>query len=209
MKRKAKSRAKKVSYLPKGYSEVTPYLSIRGAASAIDFYKKAFGAKEVMRMPGPAGKFGHAEIALGASRIMLSDEYPEMSFIGPQSLGGSAVHIHVYVKDVDAMAKRAVAAGAERHPPGRGAVLRRPHRLAEGPLRARLAPRHPRQGRADGRAEEALRAKGEGNGAVEIGVRARLASPPLIRGGASFASGGLVFAAPASNPPFACGSRPP
>jgi len=113
MKRKVKSRGKKVSYLPKGYSEVTPYLSIRGAARAIEFYKKAFGAKEVMRMPGPEGKLGHAEIALGASRIMLSDEYPEMSFIGPQSLGGSAVHIHVYVKDVDAMAKRAVAAGAE------------------------------------------------------------------------------------------------
>jgi PhnB protein len=112
-KAKSKSRSRKVSFLPKGYHEVTPYMSIRGAAEAIDFYKKAFGAKEVMRMPGPKGKLGHAEIAIGASRIMLSDEYPEMSFIGPQSLGGSAVHIHVYVKDVDAMAKRAVAAGAQ------------------------------------------------------------------------------------------------
>jgi PhnB protein len=106
-------KRRKVSYLPKGYSEVTPYLSIRGAADAISFYKKAFGAKEVMRMPGPEGKLGHAEIQLGASRIMLSDEYPQMDFLGPQSLGGSAVHIHVYVKDVDALAKRAVKAGAE------------------------------------------------------------------------------------------------
>jgi PhnB protein len=113
MKRKAKSRVKKVSYLPKGYSEVTPYMSIRGAGQAIDFYKKAFGAKEVMRMPGPDGKLGHAEIMLGSARIMLSDEYPQMNFIGPQSLGGSAVHIHVYVRNVDALVERATAAGAE------------------------------------------------------------------------------------------------
>jgi PhnB protein len=113
MKRKAKSRVKKVSYLPKGYSEVTPYMSIRGAAKAIDFYKKAFGAKEVMRMPGPAGKLGHAEIAIGAARIMLADEHPEIDFLGPESRGGSAVHLHVYVKNVDAISARAVAAGAE------------------------------------------------------------------------------------------------
>jgi PhnB protein len=112
-KSQSKSKLKKVSYLPKGYHEVTPYLSIRGAAEAIDFYKEAFGAKEVMRMPGPEGKLGHAEIAIGGSRVMLSDEHPEMSFVGPESLGGSAVHIHVYVKDVDGMAKRAVEAGAE------------------------------------------------------------------------------------------------
>jgi PhnB protein len=110
---KAKSKAKKVGYLPKGYHEVTPYMSIRGAARAIDFYKKAFGAKEVMRMPGPEGKLGHAEITLGAARIMLSDEYPEMDFLGPEARGGSAVHLHVYVKDVDALCKRAVAAGAK------------------------------------------------------------------------------------------------
>ena len=113
MKSKAKSKPRKVSYLPKGYQEVTPYMSIRGAARAIDFYKKAFGAKELMRMPGPEGKLGHAEIAIGASRIMLSDEYPEMDFLGPESRGGSAVHIHVYVKNVDALAARAVKAGAK------------------------------------------------------------------------------------------------
>ena len=87
--------------------------SVRGAAKAIDFYKKAFDAREVMRMPGPKGKLGHAEIRLGASRIMLADEHPEMDFLGPQSHGGSSVHIHVYVKDVDAVAKKAVAAGAK------------------------------------------------------------------------------------------------
>ena len=108
-----KKVAAKVSYLPKGYSEVTPYMSIRGAGQAIDFYKKAFGAKEVMRMPGPDGKLGHAEIMLGAARIMLADEHPEISFVGPQSLGGSAVHLHVYVKNVDALVERATAAGAE------------------------------------------------------------------------------------------------
>src|SRR5688500_5550558 len=104
MKRKSGSKVKKkvdgkVKYLPKGYSEVTPYMSIRGAGQAIDFYKKAFGAKEVIRMPGPDGKLGHAEIMLGAARIMLADEHPEISFVGPQSLGGSAVHLHVYVKN--------------------------------------------------------------------------------------------------------------
>jgi PhnB protein len=112
-KRSKAPARKKVSFIPSGYHEVTPYMSIRGAARAIDFYKKAFGAKEVMRMPGPEGKLGHAEIAIGASRIMLSDEYPEMDFLGPESRGGSAVHIHVYVKNVDATAKRAVAAGAK------------------------------------------------------------------------------------------------
>jgi PhnB protein len=115
MKKKA-ARAKKkrkVNPIPAGYHAVTPYLSIRGAAQAIEFYKKAFGAAEVMRMPGPDGKLGHAEIRIGDSRVMLSDEYPEMAFMGPQTRGGSTVHIHLYVRDVDAMIGRAVAAGAK------------------------------------------------------------------------------------------------
>ena len=113
--KRAKAPAKKrpVQPIPKGYGEVTPYLSIRGAAEAIDFYKKAFGAAELMRMPGPEGKLGHAEIRLGGSRVMLSDEYPPMDFLGPQSRGGTTVHLHVYVKDVDAVVKRAVDAGAK------------------------------------------------------------------------------------------------
>jgi len=103
---------KRVSPIPKGYAEVTPYLSIRGAAKAIDFYRKAFGAKEIMRMPGPEGKLGHAEISIGGSRVMLSDEYAGMDFLGPESRGGTTVHLHVYVKNVDATVKKAVAAGA-------------------------------------------------------------------------------------------------
>jgi PhnB protein len=104
-------KAKKVHYIPKGYHTVTPYLACRGAAQAIAFYKKAFGAVELMRMPGPAGGIGHAEVRIGDSRVMLADEYPDMNFLAPR--GGSPVHIHVYVRDADALAKRAVAAGAK------------------------------------------------------------------------------------------------
>jgi PhnB protein len=106
-------RKKKVSFIPKGYRTVTPYLACGGAAAAIDFYRKAFGAKERMRMPGPGGKIGHAELEIGGSRVMLADEHPEIGFLGPRSRGGSAVHLHVYVKDVDAVVARAVAAGAK------------------------------------------------------------------------------------------------
>jgi len=104
---------KKVAPIPAGYHAVTPYLSIRGAAAALEFYKKAFGAKEIMRMPGPKGDIGHAEIKIGDSRIMLADEYPEMQFLSPASRGGTTVTIHLYVTDVDAMVARAVAAGAK------------------------------------------------------------------------------------------------
>ena len=92
--------------IPKGYHAVTPYLSVQGAASAIAFYKKAFGAKEIMRMPGPGGTIGHAEIQIGDSRIMLADEFPEMNFRSPRSVGGSPVNIHLYVPDVDKVVKR-------------------------------------------------------------------------------------------------------
>jgi PhnB protein len=108
-----KKTKRRVQPIPAGYSDVTPYLSIRGAAQAIEFYKKAFGAKELMRMPGPEGKLGHAEIRIGGSRLMLSDEYPPMDFLGPQSRGGTTVHLHVYVKGVDSVIERAVAAGAK------------------------------------------------------------------------------------------------
>jgi PhnB protein len=114
MKRKARPRkAKKVHHVPGGYHVVTPYLSVRGAAQAIEFYRKAFGASEVMRMPGPDGKLGHAEIAIAGDRVMLSDEYPDMQFMGPETRGGTTVHLMVYVKDVDAVVARAVAAGAK------------------------------------------------------------------------------------------------
>ena len=114
MAKSKKVPAKKaVNPVPAGYHEVTPYLSVRGASDAINFYKKAFGAKEMMRIGGPDGRVGHAEIQIGGSRVMLSDEYPEMDFLGPETRGGTSVHLHVYVKDVDAVIERAVSAGAK------------------------------------------------------------------------------------------------
>lgn len=106
-------KASKVNFIPKGYHAVTPYLCVKDAARAIDFYKKAFGAKEIMRMPGPNGTIGHAEIQINDFRIMLADEFPEMNFRSPQAFGGTPVGINLYVKDVDAVAKKVVAAGAK------------------------------------------------------------------------------------------------
>jgi len=101
----------KVKAIPEGWEGATPYLSIKGAAEAIEFYKKAFGATEVMRMVGPDGRIGHAEIKIGKANIMLADESPQMNFLSPLTLGGSPVTIHLYVEDVDALAQRAEAAG--------------------------------------------------------------------------------------------------
>ncbi len=101
-----------VKPVPAGYHTVTPYLIIKGAARAIDFYKQAFGATELMRFPGPDGKVAHAEIKIGDSPIMLGDEAPQMNAVSPQSLGGTPVGILLYVEDVDTMFNRAVAAGA-------------------------------------------------------------------------------------------------
>ena len=109
----ATPKRKNVKPVPAGHHTVTPYLACKGAADAIAFYKKAFGAKERMRMPGPGGSIGHAEIEIGDSRIMLADEYPDMDFLGPTSRGGTAVHIHLYVPNADRMFERAVAAGAK------------------------------------------------------------------------------------------------
>jgi PhnB protein len=103
--------------IPDGYHSVTPYLIVQGAASAIEFYKKAFAASEVMRFDGPDGKVGHAEIKIGDSPVMLADEYPDMGFRSPQSLGGAGVSLMVYVEQVDAVFQRAISAGAkEVHP---------------------------------------------------------------------------------------------
>ena len=91
---------------------VTPYLIVKDAAAAIAFYERAFGAKETMRLAEPSGRIGHAEISIGGATIMIADEYPEMGFRGPQALGGSPVTLVLHVTDVDAVADRAVAAGA-------------------------------------------------------------------------------------------------
>jgi PhnB protein len=102
-----------VKPIPDGYNRITPYLVVQGAAQAIEFYKKAFGATERMRMPRPDGKVAHAELQFGDSVVMLADEVPEMGFLGPKSGGGPPpVSILLYTEDVDATYQRAVAAGA-------------------------------------------------------------------------------------------------
>lgn len=103
----------KVKATPDGYHTATPYLIIQGAAAALDFYKKAFGATELMRMAQSDGRLGHAEMRIGDSCIMLADEVPEMEYRGPKSLGGTPVSILLYFEDVDAVVARAVAAGAK------------------------------------------------------------------------------------------------
>jgi PhnB protein len=103
----------KVKPVPEGHHTATPYMIIKGAASAIEFYKKAFGATELFRHSDPTGRIQHAEIRIGDSPIMLTDESPDFpDWLSPQSRGGSPVHIYLYVEDVDAVFDRAVAAGA-------------------------------------------------------------------------------------------------
>jgi PhnB protein len=102
-----------VKPIPEGYPRVTPYLHVDGAAAAIDFYSEVFGAKERMRMPGPDGKLGHAEIEIGESIVMLADEFPDMGALSPRTVGGTPVTIHVYVEDVDKAFDTAVKLGAK------------------------------------------------------------------------------------------------
>ena len=103
--------------IPDGYRTATPYLIIKGASDAIEFYKRAFGATELLRMADPQGRVGHAEIKIGDSVIMLADEHPAMGYRGPRSLGGSSVSILLYLADVDAVFERAVKAGAKAQRP--------------------------------------------------------------------------------------------
>src|SRR5665213_1834757 len=103
----------KVKPIPDGYHSVTPYLIVKGANAAIEFYKKAFDAVELLRIGAPDGKVGHAEIRIGDSVVMLADEHPEMGAKSPQTFGGTPVSILLYVEDVDAVVRQAVAAGAK------------------------------------------------------------------------------------------------
>jgi PhnB protein len=105
--------AGKIKPIPEGYGSVTPYLIVQGAANAIDYYKKVFGATERMRMPGPDGKIAHAEIQIDGSYIMLADENPEMGARSPKTVGGSPVSLLVYVENVDRTVEKAVAEGAK------------------------------------------------------------------------------------------------
>ena len=101
-----------VQPIPSGYHTVTPYLICKNANKAIEFYKKAFGATELMRMPGPGGKIMHAELRIGDSPVMMADEFPEMGARSPITIGGTGVGLMIYVPDVDAQFKQAVSAGA-------------------------------------------------------------------------------------------------
>lgn len=101
-----------VKAIPKGFHSITPHLTVRGAADAIAFYKNAFGAIEHARMPGPDGLLMHADLQIGDSHILLADEFPQWCNLGPQSLGGTGVTIHLCVEDVDAVFAQALAAGA-------------------------------------------------------------------------------------------------
>lgn len=119
IKRKPKKKAavkkkkQKVAATPQGYHSITPYLIVKNAGKAIEFYKKCFGAIEVLRMEQPDGKIGHAELKIGDAKIMLADEYPEMDARSPQAYGGTPVGIHLYIKNVDTIIERAVASGAK------------------------------------------------------------------------------------------------
>jgi PhnB protein len=103
--------------IPEGYHSVTPYLIINGAADAIAYYTKAFGATELFRIPAPGGKIGHAEIKIGDSPIMLADEFPEMGYKSAKTLGGSPISIMIYVDDVDTVFDQAIAAGGAAQRP--------------------------------------------------------------------------------------------
>jgi len=102
-----------VSPIPPGYHTITPYLIVDNAAAAMDFYQKAFGAVEILRLSGPEEKIGHAELQIGNSRFMLADEHPIMGFVGPNTLGGTTISLLVYVPDVDGVYHQAIKAGAK------------------------------------------------------------------------------------------------
>ncbi len=102
-----------VKPVPEGFHTVTPYLFIKGAARAIEFYKNAFGAAEIVRMPGPGGQVMHAELKIGDSVVMLADENPQIGALSPQSIGGTGSGLNIYIPNVDAVVQKAVDAGAK------------------------------------------------------------------------------------------------
>jgi uncharacterized glyoxalase superfamily protein PhnB len=110
---KGKDMSSRIKPIPSGFHTLTPHLIVKGASKAIEFYKKAFGAEEIGRMPGPDGKsIMHADLKIGDSHVFLADEFPEMDCRAPETVGGTPVTIHMYVEDVDAAFGKAVAAGA-------------------------------------------------------------------------------------------------
>src|SRR2546430_16475726 len=109
-----------VKKVPEGHNGVSPYLIVAGAVRAIDFYTKAFGAVELFRHTAPTGKVGHAEVRIGDTVVMLADAHPDFDAHGPAHYGGSPISLHMYVEDVDAVARQAIAAGAKGQPPAPG-----------------------------------------------------------------------------------------
>jgi PhnB protein len=105
--------SEKIKPVPEGYHTATPYLVVDDAAAAIDFYKRAFGATELFRMPGPGGRIPHAELQIGDSHIMLSDEFPAMGSRSPKTIGGTGSSVFLYVEDADSVFNKAVTAGAK------------------------------------------------------------------------------------------------
>ena len=104
--------AEKINAIPSGPRAITPYLTIKGAAKGIEFYKRAFGAVETMRWTGPDGRIGHAEIEISGTPVFISDEHPEIGVISPETLGGTGVGLYLLVEDADATFSRAIANGA-------------------------------------------------------------------------------------------------
>ena len=144
-----------VKPIPDGYHTVTPYLIMDDAARALEFYKKALGAVELMRLPAPGGRIGHAEIKIGDSPVMLADETPQSRREKPRTIGGSPISLMVYVEDVDARRRAGGGRGRQDHAAGREPVLRRSHRRHRRPVRLPLVPRHARRGRLARRDREA------------------------------------------------------
>ena len=147
------TRKKKVEAVPKASGCLIPGLALRGASDAIAFYKKVFGAKELSRMSGPDGKIMHAELRFGDRVLFVGDEAPEMGAPSPQTLGGSAVSLMHYVKDVDAVFARAVAAGAKPAMPPADMFWGDRYGMVRRPVGPPLGPRHP-QGRPHAEADD-------------------------------------------------------
>ena len=145
----------KVKPVPEGFHTVTPYLVVDDGARAIEFYQQAFGAKEIMRMPGPDGKISHAEVKIGDSIIMLGPAQPTTGVRSPQSLGGSTVSIFLYLDDVDSTFREGIVCGRQGGPTPRRPTLGRPLRQTHRSVRPFLVPGDSQRGCFTGRDEQA------------------------------------------------------
>ena len=143
-----------VKAIPDGYHNVTPYLFIRGAGAAIDFYKKAFGAKELVRMSGPIGQVMHAELQIGDSIVMLADENPKMGAMSPQTAGGISISLHIYTEHVDHVVRESSGNRRQTLAARAKPILRGPQRHSDRPVRAHVVDSNPRGRCVPGRDEK-------------------------------------------------------